>query len=88
VFLDSIQNPEARSQVIDMLSDSLKSVWYVSIGFVALGFLVVTFEKEIPLRKDPVTEFGISGKEKEKEKEKANGEPVSNQPVVGADRNQ
>lgn len=81
MFLDSIQNPEARSQVIDMLSDSLKSVWYVSVGFVALGFLVVTFEKEIPLRKDLVTEFGIS------EKEKANGEPVSNQQVVNVDGN-
>jgi hypothetical protein len=81
VFLDSIQNPEARSQVIDMLSDSLKSVWYVSIGFVALGFLVVAFEKEIPLRKDLVTEFGIS------EKEKGNGEPASNQQVVNVDGN-
>jgi hypothetical protein len=43
--------------------------------------LVVTFEKENPLRYDLVTEFGISGKEK------ANGEPVSEQPVVDVDRN-
>jgi hypothetical protein len=48
-------------------------------------FLVVTFEKEIPLSKGLVTEFGIS--EKEKEKEMVYGEPVSNQPVVNVDRN-
>jgi hypothetical protein len=44
-----------RSTVIDVFSDSLKTIWYVSMGFVALGFLVVIFEKETSLRKDLVT---------------------------------
>lgn len=50
-----------RSTVIDVFSDSLKTIWYVSVGFVALGFLVVTFEKETPLRKDLVTWYQWEG---------------------------
>lgn len=69
-----------RSKVTDVFSNSLKIIWYVSMGFAALGFLVVRFEKETPLRKHLITKFGIS-EEKKKEKEKANGEPVSEQPV-------
>ncbi len=70
-----------HSQVIDMFSESLKTIWYASIGFVVSGFLVVKFEKETPLGKDLFTEFRTSEKEKEKEKEKANGEVVSEQPA-------
>jgi hypothetical protein len=57
----------------------LHPIWHVSIGFVALGFLIVGFKKEILLRKDLITEFGIS------ETEKANDEPVPEQPVAGVD---
>lgn len=77
MFLDSIKDPEVRSQVADVFSDTLKTIWFVSIGFAALGFLMVNFEKEIPLRKDLVTEFGITEKEKTK-----NGKPVSEEVSV------
>jgi MFS family permease len=77
IFLDSIQDPVIRSQVVDVFSDSLKTIWYVSVGFAVLAFLTVSFEKEIPLRKDLVTEFGIAEKENAKD-----DQPVSEQPLA------
>jgi hypothetical protein len=54
-----------------VFSKILKAIWYVSIAFVALGFVLVNFEKEIPLRKELDTDFGMVEK-------KADGDqPVS-----------
>ncbi|KAF8860417.1 MFS general substrate transporter [Acephala macrosclerotiorum] len=59
VFLDSIMDPVVRNQIIWVFSETLKTIWYVSIAFAALGFLLVNFEKEVPLRKELDTKFGI-----------------------------
>lgn len=69
-FVDSITDPVVRTQVISVFSDSLKRMWQVGIAFVALGFLVVFIEKEVPLRNELDTEYGIK-----KEKEGVNIEP-------------
>lgn len=57
-FVNSLTGP-LRDQVIGVYSDTLKVVWQVGIGFAALGFLLVSLEKEIKLRTDLETEYGI-----------------------------
>jgi MFS family permease len=52
--------PEAtREQVVWVLNESLRRIWQVTIGFAALGFLLVSFEREVPLRQELETEFGL-----------------------------
>ncbi|EED17387.1 efflux pump antibiotic resistance protein, putative [Talaromyces stipitatus ATCC 10500] len=58
-FVNSIADPTVRAQVISVFAESLKRMWQVGIAFVALGFLVVLLEKEVPLRKELNTEYGI-----------------------------
>jgi hypothetical protein len=40
----------------------LKRTWQILIAFAAIGFLLVIFEKEVPLKKELDTEFGIKEK--------------------------
>lgn len=63
VFLRALP-PETREQFKEVLTDSLKRTWYVAIAFSALGFLLVILEKEIPLRQELETEYGMVEKEK------------------------
>lgn len=63
-FIDTIENPVTRVQVVSVYVDSIKTVWYVSMAFAALGFLLVNVEKEIPLRKELDTKFSIEEKVK------------------------
>lgn len=63
-FLDSLP-AGTRAQFISVASDSLRRSWQVAIAFAALGFLLVTVEKEIPLRKSLETnEYGMIEEEK------------------------
>ena len=64
-FLDAIP-PEIAAQVSDVFLISLKRTWQVAIGFAAFGFVLVSLEREIKLRKDLDTEFGMTKKEKVK----------------------
>ncbi|PQE08163.1 major Facilitator Superfamily protein [Rutstroemia sp. NJR-2017a BVV2] len=73
-FLDTITDPVVKGEVIEVFSKTLKTIWYVSIAFVALGFVLVNFEKEIPLRKELDTDFGMV------EKKKADGDQPVSQP--------
>ncbi|AEO57195.1 MFS general substrate transporter-like protein [Thermothelomyces thermophilus ATCC 42464] len=68
-FLDLLP-PESRDQFVSVLSDSLRRSWFVSIAFAGLGFALVIFEKEIPLREELDTEYGVA----EKTKPKGNGD--------------
>jgi hypothetical protein len=63
-FLNSIVDRTIRDQVVGVFSEALKTVWFVSIAFAGFGFILVNLEKEIPLRKELETEFGIAKKEK------------------------
>ena len=58
-FMETIVNPVTRDQVHGVYVDALKLVWYVSIVFAGVGFLLVFLMKEIPLRKELDTQFGI-----------------------------
>jgi hypothetical protein len=55
---------EVKDQIISVYSDSLKLVWEVAIAFAGLAFLLVFIEKEIKLRKELDTEFGLKEKKK------------------------
>ena len=48
-----------RHQIISVYSESLKLVWQVATGISALGFLLVFLEKEVELRTELETEFGM-----------------------------
>jgi len=79
-FLGTVTDEVTQDQVMSVFADSLRTVWYVSIGFAGLGFLLVFIEKEIPLRKELETKFGME----EKETPIRVGEPPSEQAVAQA----
>ncbi|KAI0379538.1 MFS general substrate transporter [Hypomontagnella monticulosa] len=54
----------ARQQVIGVFSDSLQLVWIVATAIVGASFLVVFVEKEIKLRNDLETHYGLENSEK------------------------
>jgi Major Facilitator Superfamily len=62
IFLDSLQDPTVRAQVVGVFSHSLKTTWYVAIAFAGLGFIIVIAEREVPLREELETEFGMTDK--------------------------
>lgn len=64
-FIKSLA-PQVRDEVISVYSDTLKLVWQVSLAFAALGFIVVWFEKQMTLRTELETEYGIMDSKKEK----------------------
>ncbi|KAK9440013.1 MFS general substrate transporter-like protein [Metarhizium brunneum] len=60
--------PEAtRNEFTRVLEMSLQRTWQVAIGFAALGFLLVFLEKEVPLRQELETEFGMVDKKNREE---------------------
>ncbi|KAI0002318.1 multidrug resistance protein fnx1, partial [Xylariaceae sp. FL0662B] len=66
--------PESqRDQVIDVYSRSLELTWQVSIAFSVLGFLLCFIQKEISLRTNLETEFGLEEKKKSSDSEAAAG---------------
>ncbi|KAI2631543.1 MFS general substrate transporter [Hypomontagnella submonticulosa] len=54
----------ARDQVISVFSDSLQLVWIVATAIVGASFFVVFVEKEIKLRNDLETDYGLEKLEK------------------------
>lgn len=49
-----------RSEVIDVFTQALKLVWGVSVVFAGLPFLLAFLEKQIPLRTELETEYGLT----------------------------
>ena len=72
-FMGTITDPITKDQVRGVYIDALKLVWYVSIAFAGLGFLLVFLMKEIPLRKELDTQFGIE----ERVKSTVDDQPIS-----------
>lgn len=63
-FLQSLnQTPVIKAQVVSVYVDSLKLSWQIGIAFALLGFLVSLIIKEIPMRENLDTEFGIKEKQ-------------------------
>ncbi|KAK8091413.1 major facilitator superfamily protein [Apiospora kogelbergensis] len=60
-FLDSLA-AETRAQVVAVQSRALQRSWQVAIAFGALGFVMAVFLKEVPLRRELDSEFGMTEK--------------------------
>ncbi|KAH8651397.1 major facilitator superfamily domain-containing protein [Xylariales sp. PMI_506] len=58
-FLDSISDAGVRAEVVAIFTGALRTVWLVGIAFAGLGFFVTFVEKEIKLRDELNTEYGI-----------------------------
>jgi MFS family permease len=65
-FLNSIDNPTLRAEVVHVFTQAMHTVWYVGLAFAGLGLVVTLFEKEVKLREDLKTEFGMEKKGVEK----------------------
>ncbi|KAK0702245.1 major facilitator superfamily domain-containing protein [Lasiosphaeris hirsuta] len=57
-FVKSFEGP-IKEQVIRLYTDSLKEVWRISIIFSGVSFLLVFLEKQIKMRTELETEFGL-----------------------------
>ncbi|KAI0894118.1 MFS general substrate transporter [Annulohypoxylon nitens] len=60
-FVRGFPEPQ-RDRVVDVYARSLQLTWQVSLGFALLGFLLCFLEKEIVLRTNLETEFGLEEK--------------------------
>lgn len=76
-FLDTF-DPGVKAEIVSVYSDSLKQVWQISIVFSGISFLLVFLEKQIKMRTELETEFGIDeGKKREQNDNSAEaGEPI------------
>ena len=63
-FVRSIPEPQ-RDQVLGVYTDALKLVWQISIVFSGLAFLSVLLEKQIKLRTELDTEYGLENKKQQ-----------------------
>jgi heme/copper-type cytochrome/quinol oxidase subunit 4 len=63
-FLDTIDDPALYTEVTRVFAKAMSTVWYVGLAFAGLGLVVTLFEKEIELRQDLKTEFGMVEEEK------------------------
>lgn len=62
-FVTSLPEP-TRGQFVSALNESLKRSWLVAIAFAGFGLLMVLVEKDVPLRRELETGYGIQEKRK------------------------
>ncbi|RAH76708.1 MFS general substrate transporter [Aspergillus japonicus CBS 114.51] len=63
-FIQSF-SPALRDDIVGVYADALKRVWQISIVFSGVSFLLVFLEKEIKLRTELETEYGLEEKKAE-----------------------
>ncbi|KAI1746166.1 DNA repair protein RAD50 [Xylaria scruposa] len=68
-FINSFP-PNIKQEIVSVYSDSLKYVWYISVVFSGVSFLLVFLEKQIKMRTELDTDYGIAN-EKKKDAEQA-----------------
>ncbi|KAB8291370.1 hypothetical protein EYC80_010050 [Monilinia laxa] len=59
-------NPSLEATIRGIYVDSLKLCWQVGLAFASLGFLLTFFAKEMPMRTELETEFGLTGESTKK----------------------
>jgi MFS family permease len=59
-----------RDQITHVFMLALRKVYVISVAFGGLAFVLSIFEKDVPLRQDLDTQYGIQEREKEKENDK------------------
>ncbi|KAK5047794.1 hypothetical protein LTR84_006459 [Exophiala bonariae] len=58
-FLDSLDNTLIRNQLIAIFEHAIHVDFYVLVAFAGFGLLLVLLEKEVPMRTQNNTEFGL-----------------------------
>jgi hypothetical protein len=71
-FLDSL-SAESRAQVISVQSSALQRSWQVAIAFGGVGLIAAAIMKQVPLRKENDTDFGMVEKKEKPNEEEAGG---------------
>ncbi len=71
-FLDSL-SAQTRAQVISVQSTALQRSWQVATAFGAVGLIAAAVMKQIPLRKENDTDFGMVEKKDKPAEEEARG---------------
>ncbi|KAL2869147.1 major facilitator superfamily domain-containing protein [Aspergillus lucknowensis] len=64
-FVDALP-AETRAEVIHLQATALQRSWQVAIAFGAVGFIAAAVMKQIPLRQENDTDFGMVDKKKDK----------------------
>lgn len=88
-FLDSLEPSDnaVREQVIAIFEHAIHVVFYVLVAFAGLGLLLVLLEKEVPMRTENNTEFGLEeSKNKKNEGRIDDGDGEVGDIIVAADR--
>lgn len=65
-FVNGIKDEASRGEVVHLFTKSMQLVWLVGIAFAGIGFLITFVEKEVKLRDELGTKYGM--------KENAKGE--------------
>ncbi|KAM3454731.1 hypothetical protein NHJ6243_008771 [Beauveria neobassiana] len=81
-FLELL-SPQIRAQVISVQSTALRRTWQVAIAFGAIGLIAAIVMKQMPLRKENKTEFGMVDKDKLTDEE-ANDTTEKEAPATGS----
>lgn len=58
VFVESFSTP-VRDQIIEVFTEALRKVFFIALSFAGLAFLLSFLEREVKLRKELETEFGL-----------------------------
>jgi len=66
-----------RAQIVRAYMEALKLIWQIAIAFSGANFVVVLFEKEVPLRTELETEFGLESAGKTSERLGEGGETTA-----------
>lgn len=82
-FIKSLP-PAYQAHVLDAYHDALQRVWYVSIAFGAATLVAALCEKELKLRTELESEFGLSEKKDVKEQNEGDADKEHN--LVDQDR--
>ncbi|KAK3668829.1 hypothetical protein LTR22_000309 [Elasticomyces elasticus] len=73
-FLDTL-SAQTRAEVISVQSRALQRSWQIAIAFGAVGLIAAAVMKEIPLRKENDTDFGMVERKNKSNEEEAGGAP-------------
>ncbi|KAI4650928.1 hypothetical protein J4E93_003285 [Alternaria ventricosa] len=79
-FLDTLF-AQVRAQVISVQSTALQRSWQVAIAFGGVGFIAAALLKQVPLRRENDTEFGMTDSKDKPTEEEAKGATKAEAPA-------
>ncbi|KAI4664230.1 uncharacterized protein J4E79_003732 [Alternaria viburni] len=79
-FLDTL-SAQVRAQVISVQSTALQRSWQVAIAFGGVGFIAAALLKQVPLRRENDTKFGMTDSKDKPTEEEAKGATKAEAPA-------